>query len=493
MRAKVWKDLAMIQISDFLGLGKIKHSPDKKAVRNAVLLILCYVALGAFFLIYSFGFGKLYIDHGMGEVALPLLFAASSTAVLFTSLLKTNSYLIGAKDYEMLQALPIPTATIVSCRLFVTYCIEFLFGAALLLPTGIYYGITFGKTISFYSFLFLSLLFLPVFPIIVSAVLGVLLMAISSRFRHKNIAMIFGSILLLIGVESVFLNMVSSTLLYLGISAVCMALFYLIMQKTYQFLNTSLLAHSVRSDYKIQGLKTRSVFQALFRKEWKRYIASPLYVMNTAVGYLLMIILGAFLFFSGEDSIEKIITIPNIADTITSTLPFILGMLSAMCCSTAVSISIEGKNFWQTVSLPVKPSMIYNSKRAIHFVFAIPAIFLSCTLIALKIPFDPLSLFFLFAVPLSYSFFTAELGLILNIRFPKFDWKNETAIVKQGLPVSLCVFGGMFLGLAPIFAMFSVSESFRTFISLAITLFLSVTALILHHRINKIELVQISE
>lgn len=530
MRAKVWKDLAMIQISDFLGLGKLKHSPDKKAVRNAVLLILCYVALGAIFLIYSFGFGKLYIDHGMGEVALPLLFAASSTAVLFTSLLKTNSYLIGAKDYEMLQALPIPTATIVSCRLFVTYCIEFLFGATLLLPTGIYYGITFGKTISFYIFLFLSVLFLPVFPIIVSAVFGVLLTAVSSRFRHKNIVMIFGSILLLIGVffftfrlpqieaqdfhslndilltgifqiypltrlffESVCLNMISSALLYLGISAVCMALFYLIMQKTYQFLNTSLLAHSVRSDYKIQGLKTRSVFQALFRKEWKRYIASPLYVMNTAVGYLLMIILGAFLFFSGADSIEKIITIPNIADTITSTLPFILGMLSAMCCSTAVSISIEGKNFWQTVSLPVKPSMIYNSKRAIHFVFAIPAIFLSSTLIALKIPFDPLSLFFLFAVPLSYSFFTAELGLILNIRFPKFDWKNETAIVKQGLPVSLCVFGGMFLGLAPIFAMFSVPESFRTFISLAITLFLSITALILHHRINKIELVQISE
>ena len=121
--------------------------------------------------------------------------------------------------------------------------------------------------------------------------------------------------------ESVCLNMVSSTLLYLGISAVCMALFYLIMQKTYQFLNTSLLAHSVRSDYKIQGLKTRSVFQALFRKEWKRYIASPLYVMNTAVGYLLMIILGAFLFFSGADSIEKIITIPNICLLYTSPSP----------------------------------------------------------------------------------------------------------------------------------------------------------------------------
>ena len=120
MRAKVWKDLAMIQISDFLGLGKLKHSHDKKAIRNALLLLITYLAVGAIFLIYSFGFGKLYIDQGMGEVVLPLLFAMSSLAVLFTSLFKTNSYLIGAKDYEMLQALPIPTGTIVSCRLIVT-------------------------------------------------------------------------------------------------------------------------------------------------------------------------------------------------------------------------------------------------------------------------------------------------------------------------------------------------------------------------------------
>ena len=47
MRSKVWKDLAMIQISDFLGLGKLKHSHDKKAIRNALLLLITYLAVGA--------------------------------------------------------------------------------------------------------------------------------------------------------------------------------------------------------------------------------------------------------------------------------------------------------------------------------------------------------------------------------------------------------------------------------------------------------------
>lgn len=530
MRSKVWKDLAMIQISDFLGLGKLKHSRDKKTVRNALLLLITYVAVGAVFLIYSFGFGKLYIDHGMGDVAIPLLFTMSSLVVLFTSLFKTNSYLIGAKDYELLQALPIPVGTIVSCRLLVSYCIECLFGAALLLPTGIYYGITFGKHIQFYLFLILDILFLPVFPLIVSAMLGVVLTAVSSRFRHKNIVMILGNILLLAAVfffsfripqvnvqdfqsmnealltgifqiypltqfffESVCLGMISSTLLYLGISIICMILFSFIMQKIYQFLNTSLMAHSVRADYKIRALKNRSVFQALFRKEWKRYLASPLYVMNTAVGYLLMIILSVFLCFSGTDSIESIISLPEVTDIIGSALPFVLGTLSAMCCSSAVSISIEGKNFWQTVSLPVKPSKIYNSKRAVNLVLAVPAILISGTFIAVRIPLDAVSIFFLFAIPLAYTLFITEFGLILNILFPKFDWKNETAIVKQGLPVCICVFGGMALGIAPIFLISAVPESFRSFISPAVTLILLLAALILHFRTNKIELIQISE
>ncbi|MDO4453703.1 MAG: hypothetical protein Q4B90_04340 [Eubacteriales bacterium] len=530
MKSKVWKDLAMIQISDFLGLGKIKHSRDKKTIRNALLLLITYLAVGAIFLIYSFGFGKLYIDQGLGNVVLPLLFTMSSLAVLFTSLFKTNSYLIGAKDYELLQALPIPAGTIVSCRLLVSYCIECLFGAALLLPTGIYYRITFGEPVRFYLLLILAILFLPVFPIIISAVLGALLTAVSSRFRHKNIVMILGSVLLLVGIfffsfrlpqiavqdfqsmneallagifqiypltqlffESVCLGMMSSTLLYLGISILCMILFSFIMQKTYQFLNTSLMAHRVRADYKIRNLKNRSVFQALFRKEWKRYLASPLYVTNTAVGYLLMIILSVFLCFSGADAIETFITIPGISDIVVLALPFVLATLSAMCCSTAASISIEGKNFWQMVTLPVKPSKIYNSKRAINLVLAIPAILISGIFIAVRIPLNAVSTFFLFAIPLAYTLLITELGLILNILFPKFDWKNETAIVKQGLPVCICVFGGMALGMVPIFLISALPESFRSLISPAVTLILLLAAFLLHLHTNKIELLQISE
>ena len=530
MRSKVFLDLAWIQISDFLGIGKLKHTRDKKMIRKTLLFYLSYLAVAALFIFYSFGLGKLYIDQGMADIALPLLFMASSIAVLWTSLLKSNSYLIGAKDYEMLQALPIPTGSVISCRLLVSYCIECLFGAVLLVPTGIYYGITFGKGITFYLILLLDTLFLPVIPIILATALGIVLTAVSSRFRHKNIIMIFLSLILIVGVfmftfqtpqiaqnefqtmsdsllagifriypltqlffESLYHGTVSSTLLYAGISVLSMLVFCIVMRQSYQFLNTALLSHSVRADYKIEKLKGRSVFHALFQKEWKRYTASPLYVINTVTGYLLMLILGGFLCFSGEDSLDSIISIPGIAGQIIAALPFILGLCCSISCSTAASISIEGKNFWQTVSLPVKPSVIYNSKRAVTFIFAIPAIFISGILILTAISMDMIHAIWLFLIPLIYTWFSAEFGLFLNIHFPKFDWKSEAAIIKQGLPVFIMVFGGMAIGIAPIFLIVAVPESLRSFVTPGIGILLLAAAFLLHQIINRIQLISIRE
>lgn len=530
MKSKVFADLAWIQISDFLGIGKLKHSRDKKVIGKTFFFCLAYLAVAAIFICYGFLFGKLYIDQGLADLALPFLFTIASIAVLWTSLLKSNSYLIGAKDYEMLQSLPISTGSVVSCRLLVSYCLECLFGAALLLPTGFYYGITFDQDIFYYVILIVDTLFLPVFPIIVATILGVIVTAVSSRFRHKNIIMIFLSMALLIGVlllsfsapeidsqeflsindqflsiifqiyplsrffsEGLCSGIASSTIFYLGISLLCLVLFYFVMQKTYQFLNTALLAHSVRADYKITSMKSHSLSHALFQKEWKRYCSSPVYVLNTIAGYLLMVLLGGFLCFSGPDALQSLMPIPEISDLVVSALPFVLGLCGSMGCSTAASISIEGKNLWQTVALPVKSSKIYNSKRAVSLIVAVPASILSSVLVFLAIPMELTAAVFLFVIPLLYVWFSAELGLFLNLLFPKFDWKNETAIVKQGLPMFIVVFGGMALGILPIILMNIVPETFQDFVSPAVVILLLIAACILHCAANKIELISVAE
>ena len=530
MKSKVFADLAWIQISDFLGIGKLKHSRDKKAIARTFFFCLAYVAVAAIVTGYGFLFGKLYIDQGFDDLALPFLFTVASIVILWTSLFKANSYLIGAKDYELLQSLPIPTGSVVSCRLLVSYCLEFFFGAALLLPTGVYYGFMFDRGVVYYLVLAADTLFLPVFPMIAAAVLGVIVTAVSSRFRHKNIIMIFLSVALMIGILAIsfaaphidgeqfvsindqFLSVLfqvyplsrlfseglcgglaSSTVLYLTVSVLCLVFFYAVMHRAYQFLNTALLAHSVRADYKITSMKNRSLFHALFQKEWKRYCASPVYVINTVSGYILMILFGGFLCFSGPDFLQSVMPFPEASDLIAGAVPFVLGLCGSMGCSTACSISIEGKSFWQTVSLPVPPSKIYNSKRAVSLIVAVPASVLSSVLVSAVLPMELSAAVFLFVIPLLYVWFSAEFGLFLNISFPKFDWKNETAIVKQGLPMFLVVFVGMALGIIPIVLMNVVPASAKDFVTPGAAVILLAASLLLHRASNRVALISISQ
>ena len=39
----------------------------------------------------------------------------------------------------------------------------------------------------------------------------------------------------------------------------------------------------------------------------------------------------------------------------------------------------------------------------------------------------------------------AELGLILNLKRPSFNWTNETVPIKQSMPVVVVIFGGWLL------------------------------------------------
>ena len=49
----------------------------------------------------------------------------------------------------------------------------------------------------------------------------------------------------------------------------------------------------------------------------------------------------------------------------------------------------------------------------------------------------------LVAYPLSAALMIGALGLVLNLRFPRFDWTQEVEAVKNGLSVLLTIFTGM--------------------------------------------------
>ena len=115
---------------------------------------------------------------------------------------------------------------------------------------------------------------------------------------------------------------------------------------------------------------------------------------------------------------------------------------------TAPSISLEGKNLWIYHSLPITAWQVFKAKIKLQvYVLIIPVIaFITVGAIIVKASAIISILCALCAI--AYIIVHAEFGLIINLKFPNFNWRTETVPVKQSLSVILALFGGWLITFA---------------------------------------------
>ena len=87
-------------------------------------------------------------------------------------------------------------------------------------------------------------------------------------------------------------------------------------------------------------MKSSSALQALYKKELRRYFSSSIYVLNTAIGYVMMFALSVGLCVMGVDKLEDSLQMQGV---INKGLPLILAMFCRMRPTTVSLISLEGK------------------------------------------------------------------------------------------------------------------------------------------------------
>lgn len=483
--------LMKIQLLDVTGWNRIKYGAGGMERARSILTASAVLAAGGVFAFYSGLMTKLYLESSMGEVVIPMMYTFCTLAGLVTNVFKASGFLFGAKDFDFLQALPISSKTVILSRFTTLYLMNLLLAACFILVPGIQYGVYEGSGLLYYISLLLLLAFAPVIPLIVSTVVGTALLAVSVRFRHKNLIMILLCVGLLVGfmglggsIEEMDLPAFTSlsemvlSMIYkifplakLAYLAVCQGdflwlaaflllnaaagiLFLILMEKVYKKLNTAVTAYESRAVFKMKKIKGHSSFAALYRKELKRYFSSPIYVMNTAVGPILMVVAaGAVLAGYGD----RFLDLPMMDHLLILALPYVFGFCAVINCTAASSVSLEGSSYWQLLVLPVKSSVILNSKRLVNYTLAVPAILLSGSLILLKEQPDFQTGIWVFLIPLCYTWMTAELGLYLNLKMPNFQWKSETAVVKQSAPVFLTVLISFACAGIPIFLLMKLA------------------------------------
>ena len=194
---------------------------------------------------------------------------------------------------------------------------------------------------------------------------------------------------------------------------------------------------------------------AMYRRDLRRYVSSRVYITNTAIGMLLLVVLSYLMGYS--DSLDSSDGLGQIMPYLASSLPFFVSFFIGTSSTTAVSLSMEGLTRWILGTAPLRPWDIFLSKILVNLTLIIPMEFLSIAILATGMGVSGIDLILLIAVPTAYALFIPALGMAMNIRYPRYDWSSEYYAVKGG---SVSMLGTLGIGLGSVMVPLFVSAAF---------------------------------
>ena len=410
----------------------------------------------------------------MAEIIPSYLYAFVSIIILFFSLLKAGSIIFQMSTYEMMISLPVSKAAIVISRFLTMYIGNLILSLIIMMPGMIIYGIYMHPAFSYYIFYILGIFLLPIIPITLSTAIGAFITAISSRMKRKSIVNAVLTIIFCIGIiivsssfgsmeniseqtvinltemiteeiskifppaiwfeEAAVKGILSSFLILAGMSILIFTCLIYVLQKYFMKICMALNATTAKNNYKMESLTTSSLFIALWKKEIRHYFSSSVYVANTVIGYILMLIGTICLCVMGIEKIEELMQLPNVIEKL---LPFyILSVLFSF--------------------IAIRPSL--------------------------------LEAIWLLLIPAVYFLFASNLGIAVNIAFPQFEWKNETQVVKQSASVLITMVLDFVSIIIPCIALFVLRDEMRNVVMLATAILLIVITGFIYRKNCKVKI-----
>ena len=197
----------------------------------------------------------------------------------------------------------------------------------------------------------------------------------------------------------------------------------------------------------LRAQRSRSVGRALVAREWRRYLASNIYVLNTAFGLLLSIVaVVALAAFVPRDMLDTVLREAGLEGPMFAMLPFVLAWMVALAPTTGSSVSMEGKSLWIIRGMPIPARRWLMAKLKLNLQMVLPISLIDSLVLILALGIRGYALVAMLLLPALFGTFSALFGLALNCKVHRFDWTSETKVVKQSWGASLPVF--LVMGLA---------------------------------------------
>lgn len=443
------------------------------SVAGAVLLIafLAVVYLSFFgFTFYALALALPGMGLGWFYFALAAImaFALGFIGSVFTA----QQQLFAARDNELLLAMPIRPRDILGARMAVLLLLDYAFTLVVLLPAGAVWLMVVGGTAGGVFGFVLSALLLPLLIMCFTCLFAWLLALISSRMRNKTVITLVLYLAFLAAYFYFYMNLqqlltelianseqiagafvavyplyafgqasLGSWLHIAGFAACCVIPFALV----YAILSRGFLAVTTRRPsvkklvYRERALKTSGVGAALLRKELGRFAANGMYILNAAMGSVLTVAAAVALIIYRDEAALLLSALPEGMGE--GAVILALCFLNATDVISAPSISLESKTLWLLKSLPVPAWRILMAKVYLHLVIALPPTLIASACCCIALPFPPAGAAMVVLIPALTCVFGALLGVAVNLRYPKFDYINETAVIKNSMSVLVTLFG----------------------------------------------------
>ena len=473
------------------------ESKTRKMVLPIFLFLVVMFSIGS----YAAMFAEQLAPMNLTYIILTMFIMLTSLLTLIEGIYKSQGILFEAKDNDLLFSLPITKSKIFSVRVFKLITFQFLYNSLFMLPAIIVYAMYEKTNVSFYAISLVMLVLLPIIPTIVSAIIGYIIKGVTSKFKSRNIMqVILTSIMLLFifyvsfNIQGIIANIaqnansineiitkiyypaglyinliqdfnVSDLAILLAINIIP-AIIFIYMASIFYFKITSKLTEKKGNNKKAditkvsnKTFKVRNRLSALINKEMKRFFSSPVFIINAGFGMVLILAITIAIsinfdgFVSGflEQGQEEI---ENGVEQIKALMPKIfygiVVFVSCMTCITPSMISLEGKSFNITKSLPVSTEKILLAKVLTSNIISIPVILLSDIIFFIAFKVEVIDIVFILLASIIIPTFTALVGILVNLKYPKMDATSDTEVVKQSMSSMISVFIGMFIAMLSI-------------------------------------------
>ena len=492
---KKFLSLVKTNLNTNFGLSALKYRfAREKKKRLETIGLAIVLGIGPIVVMYTLMMLSVYMvgsSLNAPEMVITVAFIMGQMFVLFFGIFYVMGAFYFSKDLEILIPLPLKPYEVLGSKLVTVMVNEYLTLLPILVPPVVIYGIGMGMGFDYWLKGLALILASPVIPLVIASIFVVLLMRIVNVRKSKDLFAIVGgffglalalginfftqrlprgnesdavrkflegqvdiigeigrkfppSIWATFGLTRPGIEGVGYFILFIGVSIILFMLLLWLAERV--FYRGLLSGQEVTRKRKVltaeeterRYTRASSPVTAIFLREWKLLLRTPVYVLNGLSGA----IIGPFIIvimLVAQGQAEETKALFSFVENPDNTLIVTLGGLAFMLVTSGINVvastavSREGQNFWIAKMIPVSAKQQVYAKFLQSLCISVISVIMTGIILAVFFKFSVSRVLIIFILGVLGSVLVVALNLIIDVLHPKLEWSSPQEAMKQNM------------------------------------------------------------